>query len=115
MTMAVRERKIPHDLQIPWKSWGFSRFGDHGLAKKETAFRLLATSIVLTLYEFQSTPAREVRPEIHGLSHGLKIARQLSIFTPVRPLVPPFQVRACQKRPHLSVWSFLAGAQGLEP
>ena len=38
--MAVRERKIPHDLQIPWKSWGFMAFGDDGLTKKETAFRL---------------------------------------------------------------------------
>ena len=28
----------------------------------------------------------------YGLSHGLKIARQLSIFTPVCGLVPPFRV-----------------------
>ena len=28
----------------------------------------------------------------YGLSHGLKIARQLSIFTPVCALVPPFRV-----------------------
>ena len=32
---------------------------------------------------------------IHGLSHGLKIARLLAIFTPVCGLVPPFQVRFC--------------------
>jgi len=29
---------------------------------------------------------------VHGLSHGLKIARPLSIFTPVCAPVPPFQV-----------------------
>ena len=29
---------------------------------------------------------------VNGLSHGLKIARQLSIFAPVCGLVPPFQV-----------------------
>ena len=29
----------------------------------------------------------------YGLSHGLKIARQLSIFTPVFALVPPFRAR----------------------
>ena len=29
----------------------------------------------------------------YGLSHGLKIARQLSIFTPVCALVPPFRAR----------------------
>ena len=53
---------------------------------------------------------------LHGLSHGLKIARQLSIFAPVCALVPPFQVLCiCQKRPHRMVWSFLAGALGLEP
>ena len=28
----------------------------------------------------------------NGLSHGLKIARQLSIFTPVCGLVPPFRI-----------------------
>jgi len=33
-----------------------------------------------------------VRSAVHGLSHGLKIARQLSIFAPVCALVPPFQV-----------------------
>ena len=33
-----------------------------------------------------------LRPETKGLSHGLKIARQLSIFTPVCGPVPPFQV-----------------------
>jgi hypothetical protein len=36
---------------------------------------------------------------IHGLSHGLKIARLLAIFAPVCGLVPPFQVRFCQKKP----------------
>ena len=28
----------------------------------------------------------------HGFSHGLKIARPLSIFAPVRALVPPFRI-----------------------
>jgi len=36
-----------------------------------------------------------LRSETKGLSHGLKIARQLSIFAPVCGLVPPFQVRFC--------------------
>ncbi|MBE6982023.1 MAG: hypothetical protein E7437_06885 [Ruminococcaceae bacterium] len=99
------------------KHRGFSRFGDDGLAKKETAFRLLATSIVLTLYEFQSTPARGVRPEIHGLSHGLKIARQLSIFTPVCALVPPFQVPLGIKNTDTQkvCLYFLVREAGLEP
>ena len=34
----------------------------------------------------------------HGLSHGLKIARQLSIFAPVCALVPPFQVLVPAKK-----------------
>ena len=33
-----------------------------------------------------------LRHRSHGLSHGLKIARQLSFFTPVCALVPPFRV-----------------------
>ncbi len=33
----------------------------------------------------------------YGLSHGLKIARQLSIFTPVCALVSPFRVPRCIK------------------
>ena len=33
----------------------------------------------------------------YGLSRGLKIARQLSIFTPVCPLVPPFRVPSFHK------------------
>ena len=33
-----------------------------------------------------------MRPKIKGLSHGLKIARSLSIFAPVCGLVPPFRV-----------------------
>ena len=53
----------------------------------------------------------------HGLSHGLKIARQLSIFAPVGALVPPFQVlrRISEKSDSRSCRTFLAGALGLEP
>ena len=36
--------------------------------------------------------SRGLRSHIHGLSHGLKIARSLSIFTPVCGLVSPFRV-----------------------
>ena len=35
---------------------------------------------------------------VHGLSHGLKIARQLSIFTPVCALVSAFQVLCMQRK-----------------
>ena len=34
----------------------------------------------------------------NGLSHGLKIARPLSIFTPVCGLVPPFQVLVTRRK-----------------
>ena len=52
---------------------------------------------------------------IHGLSHGLKIARQLSIFAPVCALVPPFQVLCpTEKSDSKSYRTFLAGALGLE-
>ena len=34
----------------------------------------------------------------NGLSHGLKIARQLSIFTPVCALVSPFRVPRCMQK-----------------
>ena len=47
----------------------------------------LASSAVATvLLKFQTAHAG------YGLFHGLKIARQLSIFTPVYPPVPPFRV-----------------------
>ena len=36
--------------------------------------------------------ALRLRSQNDGLSHGLKIARQLSIFAPVCGLVPPFRV-----------------------
>ena len=54
---------------------------------------------------------------VHGLSHGLKIARQLSIFTPVYGLVPPFQAHAFKagKSDSVCCRTFLAGALGLEP
>ena len=58
------------------------------------------------------------RPDIHGLSHGLKIARQLSIFTPVCGLVPPFRIpiRWQKEKPHRMVWFFfLAEDEGFEP
>ncbi len=38
-----------------------------------------------------STPIR-VHSQGNGFSHGLKIARLLSIFTPVCALVPPFRI-----------------------
>ena len=45
----------------------------------------------------------------HGLSHGLKIARQLSIFAPVCALVPPFQVLVPAKKSNtIWCWTFLA-------
>jgi hypothetical protein len=51
----------------------------------------------------------------NGLSHGLKIARQLSIFTPVCGLVPPFQVPFPSKKSNTEwCWTLFAGAPGLE-
>ena len=51
-----------------------------------------------------------------GLSHGLKIARPLSIFAPVCGLVPPFQVRAHQKSPTpKGVGLFWQGHKDLNP
>jgi len=35
-----------------------------------------------------------MRSAVHGLSHGLKTARPLSIFAPACALVPPFQVQS---------------------
>ena len=54
---------------------------------------------------------------VNGLSHGLKIARQLSIFAPVCGLVPPFQVLVPlpEKAECKCTRLFLAGALGLEP
>ena len=43
-------------------------------------------------FSFHLHPYR-MRPKTEGLSHGLKIARQLSIFTPVCGLVPSFRDR----------------------
>ena len=65
------------------------------------------------------TPIR-VRSRGHRFSHGLKIARQLSIFTPVRALVPPFRILRilCQKKKTRCVSSghlFLAEDEGFEP
>ena len=53
----------------------------------------------------------------YGLSHGLKIARQLSIFTPVCALVPPFRVPRCIKnsRHPNGYLEFLVRRKGLEP
>ena len=63
MQIAERERKIPHDLQIPWKSWGFSRFDDHRLTKKETAFRL---SLWCARRDLKASHA--LQPAIHRLA-----------------------------------------------
>ena len=54
---------------------------------------------------------------INGLSHGLKIARPLSIFAPVCALVSPFQVRAQnQKSPTPNgVGLFWQGHKDLNP
>ena len=58
-----------------------------------------------------------VRSDTHGLSHGLKIARPLSIFTPVCGLVSPYQVlrHTSEKSDSECCRTFLAGALGLEP
>ena len=45
-----------------------------------------------------------MRPSIKGLSHGLKIARQLSIFTPACGLVPPFRVRPEHQKTGSTIW-----------
>ena len=59
-----------------------------------------------------------MRSHGHGFSHGLKIARPLSIFTPVCGLVPPFRIpiRWQKEKPHRMVWFFfLAEDEGFEP
>ena len=58
-----------------------------------------------------------VRSDIHGLSHGLKIAQRFAIFAPVCGLVPPFQVlRTYQKSPSTSVDGlFWQGHKDLNP
>ena len=56
------------------------------------------------------------RPDIHGLSHGLKIARQLSIFAPVctsAALSSPFRAQN-KKRRHKPPLFVLAHRKGLE-
>ena len=52
----------------------------------------------------------------HFAPHGLKIARQLSIFTPVCALVPPFRVPSSAKK-QIPGWvsAFLVRWKGLEP
>jgi len=72
--------------------------------------------ITVVIYKMDIRPHPYwVRSDVHGLSHGLKIARQLSIFTPVCALVPPFQVRVSAKKTTPFGVVFLAGALGLEP
>ena len=59
-----------------------------------------------------------MRSHGHGFSHGLKIARPLSIFAPVRTLVPPFRIPIRgQKKKHtrMGVLLFLAEDEGFEP
>ena len=54
--------------------------------------------ILLCIYQNRSDfTALWLRSQNDGLSHGLKIARQLSIFTPVCALVPPFRVPSLHK------------------
>ena len=58
-----------------------------------------------------------MRPATNGFSHGLKIARPLSIFAPVCELVPPFRIpiRAKRKATPNGVAFFLAEDEGFEP
>ena len=51
-------------------------------------------------YNRSDFTAYRLRSQNDGLSHGLKIARQLSIFTPACGLAPPFQVLASAKKDH---------------
>ena len=53
-----------------------------------------------------------LRSETKGLSHGLKIARQLSIFTPVCGLVSPFQVPPGHKKTGTRMCVCFFGARG---
>ena len=58
-----------------------------------------------------------LRLRFHGISHGLKIARPLSIFAPVCALVPPFRFPICEKKekhPN-GCFSFLEQGTGIEP
>ena len=48
-------------------------------------------------YNRSDFTAYRLRSQNDGLSHGLKIARQLSIFTPVCALVSPFRVPPAQR------------------
>ena len=51
-----------------------------------------------THIDYRSHPY-QMHPVINGFSHGLKIARQLSIFAPVYALVPPFRIpRLCKRK-----------------
>ncbi len=58
-----------------------------------------------------------LRSQNDGLSHGLKIARQLSIFAPVCGLVPPFRVPRGIKNSRYpdGYLEFLVRRKGLEP
>ena len=61
------------------------------------------------LINFDFRPHRHwMHPKSKGLSHGLKIARQLSIFAPVYGLVPPFRVPWRIKKPdtQMGIWFF---------
>jgi len=59
--------------------------------KRDSLSEAAYTGLCRLIIDFSLHP-QGVQSEIYGLSHGLKIARQLSIFTPVCGLVPPFQV-----------------------
>jgi hypothetical protein len=89
-TVAYEREKIKNISQMPL----CVRF----CQKKPSAFALLQFCISAKQIVGRQQPYR-LPSTIHGLSHGLKIARLLAIFTPVCGLVPPFQVRFCQKKP----------------
>ena len=67
---------------------------------------------------FSSTSVR-MRPQTKGLSHGLKIARLLSIFTPVCALVSPFRVPREIKNPDahtgIRIFGGSPGTRTLDP
>ena len=99
----------PEDRFFLWiafiKKWLASSQFLHQCAHWCRPFESLATKklypewdrvVFLYFIWFASTSIR-MRPQIKGLSHGLKIARQLSIFTPVCALVSAFRVPGDKK------------------
>ena len=84
--------------------------------KKDILSEAAYTGLCRLIIDFSLHP-QGAQSEIYGLSHGLKSARQLSIFTPVCGLVSPFQVPPRHKKyRHTDVCLyFLVREAGLEP